>query len=151
MHEYFNHILSVLSVWLCGFRKCFSIEHCLLVMTEKWWKCLDKGIISTAILKNPSKAFDCTLHDLLIVKLAAWFWLQSLRIIESFISNRQQRTKINHAFSRFSEILFRVPQGSILGPLHFSVYVCDIFFYIIECDIASYADDTILKNLLTLY
>ena len=110
-------------------------------MTEKWRKCLDKEEISGAILTDLSKAFDCILHDLLIAKLAAYgFDYQSLRIMESFLSNRQQRTKINNAFSRYSEIIYGVPQGSTLGPLLFNVYICDIFFDIIECDIASYAD-----------
>ena len=116
-------------------------------MKEKWRKCLDKGGISRAILTDLSKAFDCILHDLLIAKLAAYgFDYQSLRIMESFLSNRQQRTKINNAFSRYSEIIYGVPQGSILGPLLFNVYICDIFFDIIECDIASYADDNTPYN-----
>ena len=71
-------------------------------MTEKWRKCLDKGVISGAILTDLSKVFDCIFHDLLIAKLTAYgFDYQSLRIMESFLSNRQQRTKIN-AFSRYS-------------------------------------------------
>ena len=144
MYKYFNHILSK---WQCGFRKGFSTQHCLLVMTEKWRKCLDKGGISGAILTDLLKAFDCILHDLLIAKLAAYgFDYQSLRIMESFLSNRQQRTKINNAFSRYSEIIYGVPQGSILDPLLFNVYICDIFFDIIECDIASYADDNTQYN-----
>ena len=138
MYKYFNHILSK---WQYGFRKGFSTQHCLLAMTEKWRKCLDKGGISGAILTDLSKAFDCILQDLLMAKLAAYgFDYQSLRIMESFLSNRQQRTKINNAFSRYSEIIYGVPQGSVLGPLLFNVYICDIFFGIIECDIASYAD-----------
>ena len=127
---------SFKSLWL-HFTWPFNSETCCL----RFWlqhRCFPVNIatfLGTIILKNICKRL----------------LLKFIRIIESFISNRQQRTKINHAFSRFSEILFRVPQGSILGPLLFSVYICDIFFYIIECDIASYADDTILKNLLTLY
>ena len=55
---------------------------------------------------------------LLIAKLTAYgFDYQSLRIMESFLPIRQQRTKINNAFSRYSEIKYGVPQGSILGPL----------------------------------
>ena len=144
MYKYFNHILSK---WQFGFRKSFSTHHCLLVMTEKWRKCLDEGRISGDILKDLSKAFDCILHDLLIAKLAAYgFDYQSLRIMESFLSNRQQRTKINNAFSRYSEIIYGVPQGPILGPLLFNIYICDIFFDIIECGIASYADDNTQYN-----
>ena len=144
MYKYFNHILSK---WQCGFRKGFSTQHCLLVITEKWRKCLDKGRISGAILTDLTIAFDCILNDLLIAKLDAYgFDYQSLRIMESFPSNRQKRTKINNAFSRYSEIIYGVPQGSILGPLLFNVYICDIFFDIIECDIASYAGDNTPYN-----
>ena len=92
MYKYFNHILSK---WQCGFRKGFSTQHCLLVMTEKWRKCLDKEGVSRAILTDLSKAFDCILHNLLIAKLAAYgFDYLSLRIMESFLSNRQQKQKL---------------------------------------------------------
>ena len=87
------------------------------------------------------------MHDLLIAKLAAYgFDYQSLRIMESFLSNRQQRTKINNAFSHYSEIIYGVPQGSILGLIIFNIYICNIFFNIIECDNASYVDDNTLYN-----
>ena len=69
MYKYFNFILSK---WECGFRKGFSTQHCLLVMTEKWRKCLDKVSISGDILTDLSKAFDCILHDLLVAKLSAY-------------------------------------------------------------------------------
>ena len=143
MYKYFNHILSK---WQCGFRKGFSAQHCFLVITEKWQKCLDKGGISGAILTDLSKAFGSTLHNHLIAELAAYgFDYHSLRIMESFLSNRQERTKINNAFSRYSEIIFGVPQRSILGPLLFNIYICDIFFDIIECDITSYASNSLLN------
>ena len=100
-----------------------------------------------AILTDLSEAFDGILHDLLIAKFATYgFDYQSLRIIESFLSNRQQRTKINNSLSRYSEIIHVVPQWSILDPLLFNIYICDIFFDIIECDIASYADDNTPYN-----
>ena len=116
-------------------------------MTEKWRNCLEKGGISGAILRYLSKAFDFILHDLLAAKLAAYgFDYQSLRIMESFLSNKYQRTKINNAFARYSEIIYGVPQGSILAPLDFNIYICNIFFDIIECDSASYADDNTPYN-----
>ena len=67
--------------------------------------------------------------------------------METFLSNRQQGTKINNAFNpNFSEIIYGVPPGSILRPLLFNIYMCDIFFNIIECDIASHADNKIPHN-----
>ena len=108
---------------------------------------MDKGGISGAILTDLSKAFDCIFHGLLIAQPAAYgFDYESLRIMESFLSNRQQRTKINNAFSPYSKIRHGVPQGSILGPLLFNIYICDIFFNKIERDIASYADDNTPYN-----
>ena len=65
---------------------------------------------------------------------------QSLRIMERFFSNDKnykKRTKVNNAFSRYSEITYKVPIGLILGPLHFNIYISDIFINKIECDIAS--------------
>ena len=111
-------------------------------MTEKWRQCLDKGRISGALLTDLSKAFDCLLHDLLIAKLAAYgFDYDSLVFIQSYLSERQQRTKVNNAYSTYSDILYGVPQGSILGPLLFNIYISDMFYDIDICDIASYADD----------
>ena len=71
-----------------------------------------------------SEDFDCILHDILLAELAVCLWFS---IPVCFLSKRQPRTKINNVFSRFSEITYRVPQGSILGLSHFSIYICDIF------------------------
>ena len=69
MYKYFSYILSK---WQYGFRKGFTIQHCLLVMTEKWRKCLDKEGIKGAILIDLSKDFDYNLRDLLIAKFASY-------------------------------------------------------------------------------
>ena len=61
--------------------------------------------------------------------------------LQSYLSNRKQRTKINDAYSKYCEILFGVPQGSLLEPLLFNIYICDMFYNINDCNIASYADD----------
>ena len=139
MCAYLNKILSK---WQCGFRQGYSTQHCLLITTEKWCQCLDKVGISGALLTNLSKAFDCLLHDLLIAKLAAYdFDYDSLVFIQSYLSERQQRTKANNAYSTYSAILYGVPQGSVLGPLLFNIYISDMFYDIDNCDVASYADD----------
>ena len=139
IYEYLNKILSK---WQCSFRQGYSAQHYLLVMVEKWRQCLDNGEVSWALLTDLSKAFDCILHELLIAKLAASvFDYNSLQMLQSYLSNRKQRTKINDAYIKYCEILFGVPQDSILGPLLFNIYICDMFYDINDCDIASYADD----------
>ena len=95
------------------------------------------------MLTDLSKAFDCLLHDLLIAKLHAYgFEIDSLRLIYSYLVGRKQRVKIDNEYSTWQEILFEVPQGSILGPLLFNIYMCNLFFVVESLDIASYADDT---------
>ena len=61
--------------------------------------------------------------------------------MQSYISNRKQRTKVNNTYSTFSDIIFVVPQGSILGPLLFNICIYDMFYDNTDCDIASHADD----------
>ena len=78
----------------------------------------------------------------LIAKLHAYdFSLAALMLVCSYLSNRKQRTKINDSYSSWEEILFGVPQGSILGPLLFNIFTCDLFIMIDYINIANYGDD----------
>ena len=94
------------------------------------------------MLTNLSKAFDCLDHELLTAKPNAYgFTLPALRLIHNYLSNRKQRTRIDDTYSSCSEILFGVPQGSILGPLLFNIFLADLFFVLKDIDISSYGDD----------
>ena len=94
-----------------------------------------------ALIKDLSKAFDCLNHDLLVPKLNAYgFSLPALRLLHDYLSNRKQRTRINNSYSTWMEIVFGVPQGSILGPLLFNIFLADLFFIVNSTDIANYAD-----------
>ena len=139
LNVYFENILSKFQ---CGFRKGFSAQHCLIYMIEKWKKSLDNKGAAGALLTDLSKAFDCLNHGLLIAKLNAFgIDYPSLNIINNYLSNRSQRVKINSRYSSPWESLYGVPQGSILGPLLFNIYLCDLFLFLNESTIINYADD----------
>ena len=137
-----TYIDKYLSPFLFGFRKGYSTEQCLIVMLELWRKALDKKQYAAAVLTDLSKAFDCLNHELLIAKLEAYaFDENSLTYIHSYLTERKQRTKINTSYSSWKEIKSGVPQGSILGPLLFNIFLNDIFLFVTDTKIANYADD----------
>ena len=137
------HALSFLSPLLCGFREGYGTQHALLRLIETCKKTLDKGGFAGALLMDLSKAFDCLNHKLLIAKLSAYGCSPStLRLIHSYLSERKQRVKINGSFSAWRETMIGVPQGSVLGPLLFNIYINDLFMFVKDAQICNYADDT---------
>ena len=139
MSQFFENIFSK---YQCGFPKGFSTQQRLMSRLEKWKKSVGNSKMFDALLTDLSKDFDCLNHELLIAKLNAHgFSLTALKLVHNYLSNRKQRTKINSTYSSLLEIIFWVPQGSILGPLLFNIFLIDLFFIIEDNDIASYTDD----------
>ena len=138
-----SHALSFLSPLLCGFREGYGTQHALLRLIETCKKTLDKGGVAGALLMDLSKAFDCLNHELLIAKLSAYgFSTSALRLIHSYLNERKQRVKMNGSFSTWRETTIGVPQGSVLGPLLFNIYLNDLFMFVNDAEICNYADDT---------
>ena len=126
---------SFFSKFPCGFRKSYSTQQYVLALIEKWKSVVDKGKSFGTLLTDLSKAFACLPHELLIAKLHSYgFSLNALRLIHSYLTNRRQGSKINESYSSWEEILFDVPQGSILGPLLFNIFMCDLFFTVNDID-----------------
>ena len=114
-------------------------------MLEKWKSAVDKGKYFGARLRDLSKAFDSISHELILAKLHAYgFSLRALRLIHSYLTNRKQRARVNGDYISWEEILFGVPQGSILGTLLFNIFLCDLFLIMKETSFASCADDNML-------
>ena len=109
-------------------------------MNEK--KTVDNHKAFGAVLTNLSKAYDCICHDFLIAKLNAHeLSLPALKLITNYLQNRSQKTKMGSIYSEWEDIISGVPQGSILGPLLFNIFLCDLFLEY-ENNFANYADDT---------
>ena len=70
--------------------------------------------------------------------------MNALNLIFDYLTGRKQRVKINSSFSSYLDIFQGILQGSILGPLLFNLFLCDLFLFVEEADITSYADDNTL-------
>jgi hypothetical protein len=148
-----NHIYEIvkrdINVNQHGFVKQRSTVTQLLEFYNNVYSCLDNKKQMDVIYLDLSKAFDCIPHKLLIHKLKSFGISGSLLLwIENYLSNRWQRVVVEGSSSNYLKVLSGVPQGSILGPLFFIMYINDIFNNVSsETDVLYlYADDSKLGS-----
>ena len=127
-----------------GYKRGDSTVKQLISITNEIHKAFDEGKEIRAVFLDISRAFDRVWHEGLIFKLRQiGIEGSAIKIIHSFLENREQRVAIDGFSSDWGQISAGVPQGSILGPLLFLIYINDIT-EIVSSDIRLFADDTFI-------
>ncbi len=134
-----------------GFRTQHSTEYAALEVIDRIVTSMDKNDIPINIYIDLSKAFDTLDHDILLHKLS-YYGINgiALDLMKSYLTNRKQYVEIDKIKSETMVLKTGVPQGSILGPLLFIIYINDISYSSNILDFTTYADDTTLSGVLRL-
>jgi len=131
-----------------GFRPGFSCETQLILSIDDWARSLDSGFRTDVAIFDFSKAFDSVPHTRLLGKLHYRYYGicgQMLTWFSSFLLNHYQRVVVNGSQSSWSDVISGVPQGTVLGPLLFLLYINDITGNI-QSNIRLFADDCIVYH-----
>ena len=136
---------KILSRYQSGFREGFSCESALQYVINEWKEAKDKGKMTGVIFLDLKRAFETIDRKILLGKLSrygiggvVWKWF------ECYLKNRRQRVRCEQVFSSELPINVGVPQGSILGPLLFVIYINDMSKIFKYCKYHFFADDTII-------
>ena len=142
--DYFRHLLCSS---LSAYRKGYSCQHVILRLTEYWRQALDNGNTVGTIAMDLSRAFDKMPHALLIAKLNAYGLSEdACNLIINYLTNPRHSVKISGTWSHWATINRGVPQGSVLGPLLFNIFLNDLFYVNMTSEIANYTDDNHLYH-----
>ena len=130
-----------------GFQRGKSTEHALLDLYRNIVQSIKSEEKTSCIFLDFAKAFDTVNHEILLGKLEH-YGIRGLPLIwfKSYLSNRKQAVKIGQCISHDKPITCGVPQGSVLGPLLFLIYVNDIHVSSPQVKFHLFADDTCIFN-----
>jgi retron-type reverse transcriptase len=131
-----------------GFQKALSTEDAIYSLTNTILTAWNKKEYAVGIFCDIAKAFDCVDHDLLLMKLQ-YYGVQGLYLqwFKSYFQLRKQKVELNNVNNKYSSdwerIRYGVPQGSVLGPLLFNIYINDFPLEIRKlAEVIMFADDT---------
>ena len=144
-----SRVTSFLETYQCiyplqfGFRKKHSTTHALINIIELIKSALDQSKFACGIFVDFSKAFDTVDHNILLQKLSH-YGIRGLsnKWFESYLTGRKQFVSIENIDSQLKDVIYGVPQGSVLGPLLFLIYINDLHKAIKYSTVHHFADDT---------
>lgn len=152
VHKHLSNFLESSNLLLdsqSGFRTNHSCQTALTEIIDRWLLSINKSKVNGSVFLDFKKAFDLVNHNIILKKLKEYGLSQScLSFFESYLKDRKQSVNINGSLSYEGGILYGVPQGSILGPLLFSIFINDLPLSISDPNIncTLFADDATIDT-----